>query len=71
MPYTVEVDTMLPNGRIERSHRTLVCSITAALRVADSNAPAPLNPAVRTRLRRNHGGQARVGRVQIAIGCAA
>jgi hypothetical protein len=68
---TVDITTVGSNGRPRTVVRTLACSLTAAFRVADSHTPAPLNPAVRERIRRGHGGSAQVGQVHIAIGCAA
>jgi hypothetical protein len=71
MSYSVEVQTVLSDGAVEGAYRTLVTSIGAALRVADCNTPAPLNPSVRARIRRNLGGCAQVGQVRVAIDCAA
>jgi hypothetical protein len=67
--YTVDISKVRPDGRVELECRSPVISLPAALRVADSHTPAPLNPATRSRLRCEHGGVAKVGRVLIAIAC--
>jgi hypothetical protein len=67
--YTVAISKVRPDGRVELECSSPVISLPAALRVADSHAPAPLNPATRSRLRSEHGGEAKIGGVLIAIGC--
>jgi len=67
--YTVEISKLRPAGRPQLELHAPVMSLPAALRVADSHAPAPLNVATRSRMRREHGGVAKVGQVLIAIAC--
>lgn len=69
--YTIEISKLRPAGRPAVLLHAPVMSLLAALRVADSHSPAPLNVATRTRLRREHGGVAKVGQVMIAINCEA
>jgi len=57
----------------EQGKPVLLChgetvSIRAALRVGDRNAPAPVSPYVRRRVRAEHGGQFQIGRVRAEIG---
>ena len=68
---TIDITTLGADGRPRAIVRTCACSLAGAFRVADSHTPAPLNPAVRRRIRRCRGGSAQVGRVHVAIGCAA
>jgi hypothetical protein len=67
--YTIDISKLRPDGRPQLELHAPVLSLPAALRVADSHAPAPLNVATRTRIRREHGGVAKVGQVLIAIAC--
>lgn len=65
---TVEISTIDERGRPVLVYHTSTVSITAALRVVDRNAPAPVNPHVRRRIQAEHGGCFQIGRVNAEIG---
>jgi hypothetical protein len=61
MTTTVDISTIDQRGkRVPVIHCTAV-SMSGALRIIDSTAPAPANPHVRRRLRREHGGVVCIG----------
>ena len=67
MTTTVDISTIDRRGkRVPVIHCTAV-SMSGALRIIDSAAPAPANPHVRRRLRREHGGVVCIGMVRAEV----
>jgi hypothetical protein len=64
---TVEIHTT-ENGESVLVYHGQVSSIAAALRVVDKNAPAPVCPSVRRRVRAERGGRFRIGSIRAVIG---
>ncbi|MGA2163336.1 MAG: hypothetical protein ABSH36_02575 [Solirubrobacteraceae bacterium] len=68
MTTTVDIRTTDQHGRLVLIYHGMAAGIEAALRVVDCNAPAPVNPHVRRRIRRQQGGQLQIGQVNAEIG---
>jgi hypothetical protein len=67
MTTAVDISTIARRGkRVPVIHCTAV-SMSGALRIIDSAAPAPANPHVRRRLRREHGGVVCIGMVRAEV----
>ncbi len=64
----VEIHATDENGESVLVYRGDTPSINAALRVVDRNAPAPVGPCVRRRVRAEHGGRFRIGAISAEIG---
>lgn len=65
---TVDIRNTDEQGRQVLLYHGQTVSITAALRVVDRNAPAPVNQHVRRRIQAEHGGELRIGRISAEIG---
>jgi hypothetical protein len=63
----VDITAMNSDGTEAPVLFAIASSITHALRIADGATPAPIGPAVRRRLRAEHGGRARVGQVLVHV----
>jgi hypothetical protein len=64
---TVDISSTDEHGKTTVLYHGFAASITAALRVVDRNAPAPVGPRVRQRIHAEHGGQLRIGQVAAEI----
>jgi len=67
MTTTVDISTIDARGKRVPVIHCAAASINAALRIIDSAAPAPANPHVRRRLRREHGGVVCIGMVRAEV----
>ena len=65
---TVEIHAIDEDGEPVLVYRGHTPSINAALRVVDRNAPAPVGPRVRRRVRAEHGGRFCIGTISAEIG---
>jgi len=71
MTTIVDISTIDPRGKCVPVIHCTAASLTAALRIIDSAAPAPANPYVRRRLRREHGGVVCIGMVRAEVDATA
>jgi hypothetical protein len=67
MTTTVDISTIDLKGEPVSVLHCDTVSITAALRIIDSAAPAPVNQHVRRRLRQDHGGLVQIGMVSAEV----
>lgn len=67
MTTTVDIHTIEPDGTAAPLIHADTFSITAAIRVVDRNAAAPVNRYVRERIRREQGGVVRIGAMSAEI----
>jgi hypothetical protein len=67
MTTTVDIITIDQRGKRVPVIQCVAVSMSAALRIIDSAAPAPANPHVRRRLRLEHGGVVCIGRVRAEV----
>lgn len=67
MTTTVDISTIDSRGKRVPIIHCIAESMTAALRIIDSVAPAPANPHVRRRLRYEHGGVVDIGMVRAEV----
>jgi hypothetical protein len=67
MTLTVDISTLDEHGKSIPVICCTAMSIGAALRVIDGAAAAPVNQHVRRRLRREHGGEVRIGKLTAQV----
>jgi hypothetical protein len=64
---TIDISTIDLRGKTVPIIHCTAHSMTAALRIIDSAAPAPANRYVRRRLRSEHGGVVQIGMVRAEV----
>jgi len=68
---TVDISTIDEHGNPIQILHCVAVSMTAAIRIIDSAAPAPVNRYVRARLRLEHGGPVQIGMVRAEVDATA